>query len=133
VNLKAIKPDWVRDHKIKVIVQDLPTRSKDLPDVPALGELGDTPEAKQLLGLYAGMGAIGRSIFAPPGVPKETVEQLRAGFAAMASDPEFIVEAKRLGGELDMASGRELQNSVQKTLDVSASTIERAKSIFASQ
>src|SRR5262249_5734535 len=73
VNIKATKSDWLRDRKVTVIVQDLPTRRADLPDVPALGELGTTPAAKQLFGLYAGMGEIGRSLFTSPGVPPATV------------------------------------------------------------
>ena len=74
-NLMAVqvgRGEWLRDRKVKIILQDLPARRPDLPDVPALGELGDTTEAKQLFRLYASMGAIGRSIFAPPGVPADS-------------------------------------------------------------
>jgi tripartite-type tricarboxylate transporter receptor subunit TctC len=131
VALRAGKGTWLQDHKVKVILQDLPTRRPDLPDVPALGELGDTPEARQLFGLYAGMGAIGRSIFAPPGVPAATAQVLREGFSAMGKDPEFIEAAKQLGGELELATGDELQQAVIKTLDLPASAIERARTIFA--
>jgi tripartite-type tricarboxylate transporter receptor subunit TctC len=133
INLEATKSEWVRDHKIKVIVQDLPARRPDLPDVPALGELGTTPEAKQLFGLYASMGAIGRSIFTAPGVPPAAVHVLRDAFTALGKDPDFLADAKRLGGELDMAPGEELQQSVEKTLDIGTSTIELAKEIFPSQ
>jgi tripartite-type tricarboxylate transporter receptor subunit TctC len=133
-NLIAVqvgKGDWLRDHKVKVILQDLPARRVDLPEVPALGELGDTLEAKQLFRLYAGMGAIGRSIFAPPGVPVANTGLLREAFSAMGRDPEFIQAAKQLGGELELATGEELQQAVINTLNVPASAIERARAIFA--
>ena len=64
-NLVAVqigRSEWLRDHKVNIILQDLPARRPDLPDVPALGELGTTSEAKQLFRLYASMGSIGRSI-----------------------------------------------------------------------
>jgi len=54
--VKTAKAAWLREKKIKVILQDQPKRGPELADVPALGELGDTPEAKQLLGLYANTG-----------------------------------------------------------------------------
>jgi tripartite-type tricarboxylate transporter receptor subunit TctC len=129
--LRVGKPEWLRERKITVMLQDLANRRADLPDVPALGELGDTDEAKQLFGLYTSMGAIGRSIFAPPGIPATTARVLRDAFSAMGHDPEFIAAARQLGGELELANGEELQRAVERTLDVPASAIERARSIFA--
>ena len=131
LTVKSGKRDWVADKKIKVILQDLPARGPDLPDTPALGELGDTPEAKQLFGLYASMGAIGRAFFAPPGVPTLNAKILRDAFAAMTKDPEFIADADRMGADLELATGEDLQRSVEKTLDVPASTLARARGIFA--
>ena len=59
--LKTGKKIWIDEKLVKIILQDVPTRSAELPDVPALGELGDTPADRQLLGLYASGGAIGRA------------------------------------------------------------------------
>ena len=120
----------MRDRKIKVILQNLPARRSDLPDVPALGELGDTAEAKQVFRLYASVGDIGRSIFAAPGLPPANARILREAFSAMGRDPEFIQAAKQLGGELELATGEELQRAVAKTLDLPASALERARAIF---
>ena len=66
--IKSAKSQWLKDHSIRIILQDLPERGSDLPDVPTLAEVGETAEARQLLGLYASTGAIGRAIFAPPGL-----------------------------------------------------------------
>ena len=131
LTVKVAKRDWLRDKKVRVILQDLPARGPDLQDVPALGELGDTPEGKQIFGLYASMGAIGRAFFAAPGVPARNAKILRDAFAAMTKDPDFVAEASRLGGELELASGEDLQAAVEKTLDVPGSVLERARGIFA--
>jgi len=133
-NLVAVqvgRGEWLRDRKVKIILQDLPARRSDLPDVPALGELGDTTEAKQLFRLYASMGAIGRSVFAPPGVAPTHTQVLRQAFSIMGRDPQFVRAAKQLGGELELATGEELQEAVLKTLDLPASALERARAIFA--
>ena len=78
--VKSQKQDWLREKKIKVILQMLPERSAELPDVPALGEVGKTPEDRQLLGLYASGGALGRYVVAPPDLPPEIAKALRKVF-----------------------------------------------------
>jgi tripartite-type tricarboxylate transporter receptor subunit TctC len=129
--VKAVKAQWLRDNKITVILQDQLSRRPDLPNVPALGELGDTPEAKQLLGLYANTGAIGRALFAPPGLSPATAKALRDGFMAMAKDPEFVDDAKKVSADdLDVASGEQVLEAVQRTLSVPPAVLQRARTIF---
>ena len=129
--LKTTRASWLRDGTIKVILQDVNERGPELPDVPALGELGDTPEAKQLLGLYAGTGAIGRSLFAPPGLPPGITKALRDAFTAMSTNPEFIADARQINAELQTGSGEEVQKAVERSLDVPEGVVKRAREIFA--
>jgi tripartite-type tricarboxylate transporter receptor subunit TctC len=129
--VKTAKAQWLREKKVKVILQDLTKRGPELPDVPALGELGDTAEAKQLIGLYANTGAIGRSFFAPPGLPDATAKALREGFAAMTRDPDFIADANRINADLDVGTGDDVQRAVEQTLHVPESVLQRARMIFA--
>jgi tripartite-type tricarboxylate transporter receptor subunit TctC len=128
--VQTAKAQWLRENKVKVIVQHLPTRRADLPDVPALGELGDTTEGRQLLGLYANTGPIGRAFFAPPGTPAAMVETLRDGFMAMTKDPEFLADARKINVELDIGTGDEVLKAVQQTLNVPESVLQRAREIF---
>jgi tripartite-type tricarboxylate transporter receptor subunit TctC len=129
--VKATRAQLLRDNKIIVILQDLPAREHDLPDVPALGELGQSLEAKQLLGLYANTGAIGRAFFAPPGLPPATAAALRNGFIAMTKDPEFVGDAKKISAdELNVGSGEQVLAAVERTLNVPQSVLKRAREIF---
>ncbi|HEY6257402.1 MAG TPA: tripartite tricarboxylate transporter substrate-binding protein [Xanthobacteraceae bacterium] len=129
--MKTTRASWLRDGKAKVILQYLSERGPELPDVPALGELGDTPEAKQLLGLYANTGAIGRSFFGPPNLPPPVTRQLRDAFTAMAKDPAFIADANQINTELQFGSGEEVQQAAERTLNVPESVLQRAREIFA--
>src|SRR5947207_667734 len=81
--VSVAKKEWLRDKKIRVILQTAPERTADLPDAPALPELASTAEDKQVFELYASGSAIGRSVIAPPGLPTDRVQALRAAFAAM--------------------------------------------------
>lgn len=128
--LKTSRAQWLRDNRVKVILQDLPAREPELQDVPALGELGEGAEAKQLLGLYANTGAIGRAIFAPPAVPPKVVKALRDGFLAMAKDPAFLDDARTIGAELNVGTGAEVREAVQRTLSVPQPVLQRARAIF---
>jgi tripartite-type tricarboxylate transporter receptor subunit TctC len=129
--VKTAKAQWLRDRRVKVILQDLAERGPELPDVPALGELGDTSEARQLTGLYASTGAIGRAIFAPPGLSAAVTMTLRGAFAAMTRDAAFTADADKINVELAIASGEDVQKAVEQTLNVPASTLQRAREIFA--
>ena len=129
--LKRQKADWLREGRVKVILQDLPERSAELPDTPALGELGDTPEARQITGLYASAGAIGRAIFAPPETPPAAVNALRTGFDAMVRDPAFVADALNVGIDLQISTGAALQAVAAKTLATPAPLLARTRAIFA--
>ena len=125
------RASWLQERKAKVILQNVSERGQELPDVPALGELGDTTEAKQLLGLYASTSAVGRAFFAPPGLPPAIVKTLRDGFAAMSRDPELVADANQINADLQIGSGEDVQNAVERTLNVPESVLQRAREIFA--
>jgi tripartite-type tricarboxylate transporter receptor subunit TctC len=130
--VKAQRMDWIRQGKAKIILQFLPARSADLPDVPALGEVGKTDEARQILNLYASGGALGRYVIAPPGVPAPAADALRGGFALMVKDPEFLAEAKRARVDVDPSSHAELATVARRTLQVSDAVRRKVREIFKS-
>ncbi len=128
--VKSGKQEWLRDKKIKIILQNVPERSAELPDVPALGELGDTPEDRQLTNLYASGGAIGRAFIAPPGVNPAALKALQTGFSEMVKDPDLIAELKRIDLDLDPLPGEALRAATAKTLATSDAVKARAKAMF---
>ena len=128
--VKVARQDWLREKKIRIILQTTPERIPELPDAPSLGEIGTTAEEKQVFGLYASGSAIGRSLLAPPGIAAERVQALRAGFDAMVEDPEFVADVRKLDVELDPLPGAAVAGLVERTLAVPAAVRERAVSAF---
>jgi tripartite-type tricarboxylate transporter receptor subunit TctC len=128
--VSVAKKDWLRERKIKIILQTAPERTADLPDAPALPELASTAEDKQVFELYASGSAIGRSVLAPPGLPTDRVQALRAAFAAMVRDPEFIADIQKTNVELDPLPGERVQELIVRTLKVPEAVRERAKLAF---
>ena len=128
--VKVGKQAWLRENKIRIILQTTPERIAELPHTPSLGEIGDTPEDKQVFALYASGSAIGRSLLGPPGIPAERAQALRTAFQAMAKDPDFVAEIQRLSVELDPLPGEHLERLVAQTLNTPAAVRERAKAAF---
>ncbi len=128
--LKVGKATWLREKKIKVILQDVPTRSPELPDATALGELGDNPADKQLLGLYASGGAIGRAFIAPPGTNPAAMKALQDGFMEMTGDPEMIAEMAKESLDLEPMPGEALHEATLKTLATPDDVKAKARAIF---
>jgi tripartite-type tricarboxylate transporter receptor subunit TctC len=128
--LKVGKQDWMREKRIKLILQDLPERDPELADVPCLVELGRSEEEKQVLALYASGGAIGRAFMGPPGLPPAVTATLRNGFFAMTKDPEFIADLQKSGLDLAPLSGEALTNVVARSLQIPERVREQAKAVF---
>jgi tripartite-type tricarboxylate transporter receptor subunit TctC len=128
--VKVGKQNWLREKKIRIILQTTPERIPELPETPSLGEIGDTSEDKQVFALYASGSAIGRSLLAPPGIAAERVTALRAAFQAMVADPEFVADLQRTNVELAPLSGEQVAELVARTLSVPAAVRERAKLAF---
>jgi tripartite-type tricarboxylate transporter receptor subunit TctC len=128
--VKVGKQAWLRERKIRIILQTTPERIAELPDAPSLGEIGDTPEDKQVFALYASGSAIGRSVIAPPGLAADRIQMLRDAFQAMVKDPEFVADLQRTNVELDPLPGAEVERLVIRTLNVPATVRDRAKLAF---
>lgn len=128
--VKVGKQDWLREKKIKIILQTTPERSPELPDAASLGELGTSAQDRQVFALYASGSAFGRTLMAPPAIAAERVAALRAGFDAMVQDADFIADVRKLDIELDPLPGAAVAQLVEKTLSVPATVRERAIAAF---
>ncbi len=111
---KATRPDWLKDHKINILVQIGLRKASDLPDVPLLFDLAKNDQDKALLKLISASTTIGRPLFTTPGVPKDRVDALRKAFDETMKDPEFIAAAKKQKMDLDPVSGEDLQKIVEE-------------------
>ncbi len=128
--VKVGKQDWLREHKIKIILQTTPERVPELADVPCLGEIGATEEDKQLFGLYASGSSIGRTLIGPPGIPEDRVKILRRAFEAMVKDQEFLADMAKTQIDVEPLSGDNVAALVRRTLNIPDSVRKRAQAAF---
>jgi tripartite-type tricarboxylate transporter receptor subunit TctC len=126
-SLTSYRADWVRDKKIKILLQYTAQRDPEIPDVPTMVELGRTEEARRILGFYASAADVGRSIVAPPAMAGAMVAALRRAFDAMLVDPMFVDEARRTGIPIKPMSGERLADLVRQVGNFPPSLLERAR------
>ena len=120
--------DWLNQKKINLLLQAGIEKNADLPQLPRMLDLAKNEEDRKVLEIFAAPSLVGRSFVAPPEVPKERVDELRAAFMAMVKAPEFLAEIEKMNFDIDPLPGAELQAFFDKA-DYPQPLIERAKEI----
>ena len=105
-------------------------RLKEFPDAPTLLEFGNNDVEKAFLGVFSVTAEVGRSIATPPGVPADRLAALRAAYQSMVADPAFLADIKKLGIELDLLPGAELQEVIGASMKMSEETRAKARQFY---
>jgi len=128
--LKLDKPDWVKEKKIRVLLQFALKKDPELMDVPLVMDLAKSEADRQIMQLAFGNLEMARPFLAPPGVPAERVAALRAAFEATAQDPAFLVEARKLNIAINMARSQEIEKLLRDVYATPQPIVERAAKII---
>jgi tripartite-type tricarboxylate transporter receptor subunit TctC len=128
-SIKATSADMLREKKITMIVQYARQRHPELKDVPAVVDLAQNDDQRQIFALFASGSALGTSVLAPPGLNENVVAVLRKGFIETMRSAELQAEAARTGFDIDPLPGEEVQKIVEETFDVSPPVLERARGL----
>jgi tripartite-type tricarboxylate transporter receptor subunit TctC len=131
IGLLQLFPSYMAEKKINVVLQFGPTRDPALPDVPALLEYTQDPEARQIFNFLVSPDEIGRSLFTTPETPPARLALLRRAFDRMIADPDFRADAERLNLPLSAKSGEEMEKIVADTFNISEKAIEKIKEVTA--
>ncbi|WP_323765805.1 hypothetical protein [Marinovum sp.] len=127
--LKASNQEMLDAGELKVLFQAASTPHPDLTDVPTVVELAQTEAQKKAMRFLASSSGIGRSIAAHPDVPEARVAALRAAFAEMLADPEFLSVAEARGVELVEPTGPEaLESLIDDALSVDDAVLDTIRS-----
>jgi tripartite-type tricarboxylate transporter receptor subunit TctC len=120
-------PDWVRDKKIRLLLQLDLKKSPDLPDVPFIMDMARNDDERRVFELLMGMKALGRPYFVAPGVPQDRSNALRTAFMQTMEDPDFLAEAKKSLGPIDPVSGADMQNIVTRVYSLPLDVVAKAR------
>jgi tripartite-type tricarboxylate transporter receptor subunit TctC len=127
--LVALKPDWLREKKVNVLLQMANKKHPDLAQVPMALDFARTEEDRKVLDLIFSRQEMAYPFAAPPGVALERVAALRAAFAATMKDPAFLADAKRQSFDIDPVSGEQVAAIIGRVYASPADVIARARAI----
>jgi tripartite-type tricarboxylate transporter receptor subunit TctC len=129
-SLVSTRPEWLRDHKITILIQVGTEKEPDLPNVPLLTDLVKPGEARQIADLVTMPVAIGYNEWMAPGVPKDRVQAMRAAYAAVLKDPALLAEAKKEQLEIRPKTGDQLGALVKDAARIPKPVLEKTKAIL---
>jgi tripartite-type tricarboxylate transporter receptor subunit TctC len=124
--LKTRHAAWLRDKRVNVLVQAAFKKSPDLPDVQLVIEQTKDKEKLQIFRMFLAAQEMARPFAAPPGVPADRLNALRAAFDATMKDPEYLAEAKKSRIDVNPVSGAEIDKLLAELYATPKNVIAKA-------
>ncbi len=119
-NVKTRRPDYLREGKIRVLMQMSTQKEPDLPNVPLAMDFVKTPEQRELMTLFLAQKSAARPVVAPPGIPADRVKAIRAAFDKMIVDADFLKDATQAKLDIDPAPAA----AIDRVIEIFAKTSE---------
>ncbi len=125
-SIQGARPQWLTEHKVKMLAQFTLQRAPYLKDVPTLIELSP-PDKKDIAEFVISGTPIARAMAVGPGVPADRVAALRKAFDELMKDPAFLADAKKRGLEITPYTAAQVQALVNRLDGASPQLVERVK------
>ncbi len=113
-NVRTRKPEYLRDKKIRILMQAALQKDRDLPDVPLVLDYVKNAEDRQIMELFLAQKTVARPVVAPPDLPKDRVAAIRNAFVTLAKDAEFLADVEKSKLEVNLSSGEEVEAVVKR-------------------
>ncbi len=112
--LQALYPTWLKEKKVRLLLQIGLDRVPQLSQVPFVLDMAKSEEQRQIISLWAAPLKMGRPFFAPPGMPAERARLLRRAFDATLKDPALLAEAAKSRISIEPLTGEQVAALIQK-------------------
>ena len=128
-SLKSQRPDWIRDGKINVLLQDGLEPNPELTrmGVPSVFKYVTNEEDRKVVELIISQQVFQRSYIAAPGLSAEQLDTLRSAFDSTMRDHEFLKDAETLRIDVSPLSGAKVQDLVTKLYAAPKDIVARAR------
>jgi tripartite-type tricarboxylate transporter receptor subunit TctC len=130
----GLKLLWGKQIEAGDIVLIMQTRSQPLPDLPKVPLVMDfvsNDDDRQLIEAGIQYPALLSLAYAlPPATPKDRVQLLRKAFTDTLASPDFLADVQKARLNVDLASGEELQRTVDRLFKLTPTVANRLKEIL---
>jgi len=130
-SVKGTSQEWLDKGFIRVIAQLGMKPHPELTElkVPFILDRAPDETSRRLTEVLFSRLAIGRPFLAPPGVPQDRLQLLRAAFDKTMKDPAFLSETGKLGLEVDPIGGAEVEKLIKKIFNYPPDILKKATEI----
>jgi tripartite-type tricarboxylate transporter receptor subunit TctC len=131
-SVKSQKADWLRDHKLNLLLQVGLEANAELTrlGVPEIWKYVAGEDNRKVVELVVSQQVFQRSYVAPPGTPAEQIATLRTAFDATVIDPQFLADADTVRIAISPLPGAKVQEIVQKLYATPKAIVDRAKQVI---
>ena len=130
-NLVVTKADWIRQGRIRMLVQFGGERVAEIKEVPAVVELAASEDDREIWRFFTSKFKMARPLALPPEVPAERVRALQDAFDATMRDPQFLEEAKQIGLQIDPLGGEAIGRLIAQMQATPEALVERLRRLLA--
>ena len=130
-SFRNFRPDWIKTGTARVLFT-LEQEPVPWTGAPTIYQFVKTDEQRKTLEYFSSSIEYGRPLLLPPEVPAERVRLLRRAFEATVNDPAFREEAQKLGMEITLRTGEQLEALIRTAKETSPEIIERITKIIQS-
>jgi hypothetical protein len=102
-------------------------KAPDLPDAPLITDVAQNEEQRQILKLVFSRQVTGRPFVAPPGIPADRKQALRAAFDQTMTDADFRRETQNNGIEINPVSGAEIDTLIAELYRMPPDVVAKAR------
>jgi tripartite-type tricarboxylate transporter receptor subunit TctC len=128
-SFKSQRPDWLRDNKANLLLQDGLEPNPELTrmGVPWVFDFVKTEPDRKVVELIVSQQVFQRAYIAPPELPPASLDTLRSAFDATMTDKQFLQDAENMRIDIEPLPGSKVQELVQKLYATPKDIVERAR------
>jgi len=126
---EQVRPTWIREGKIKFLVQMAMERDPRLKNVPLLQEITDDKTTKGVFTFLTLGRTMQKALVAPPTVPADRAAALRAAVKAMAEDKGFIAAGRKARINVEWQGAARLEKLIRNTVTTDPAVVKATRDL----
>jgi tripartite-type tricarboxylate transporter receptor subunit TctC len=124
-SIRTVRPDWLRDRKLKLLVRVALTPDPEHPDVPRAFDLVKSDEHKHMLQFYTLPYEFNNPYYLPPGASGEMLATYRRAFDAAVRDPDYRADVQKRNQLIAPRDGADVTRLVQQLLQTPRAIVQK--------
>ena len=127
--LRAHVAPAVNAGTLRILAQIGLAKDPEYPDVPLVSDLAANPNEREAIRLVLIQQAMAWPMVAPPELPRERVDALKAAFEATMQDAEFLAEASKEKLGISPMSGSQIEELLDRAYTAPDALLARVRAV----